>query len=290
MTIAVIVTMWVSLALFGAGVLTVEQVNLLKGKWYDKIEITVFLCTETSVGGTCETGASTTQAQKDQIRNTLEKNPEVQQVYYESQKEIYDQFREIYKDSPLLDAVTEEQMQDTFRIKLVDPENYAGVVAEAKGLQGVQSVQDLHAVLDPLFNWLNALKWGTLMMSGLLLLAAALQISNTIRMAAYTRRRELGIMQLVGASRTYILLPFLLESLVAALAGAALAAVTLATGVYTIIIRNAKVSLQDLSWIGWRLDRSWLLGNGTLWCGACVRSRSRLPWLSPDCRARRRTR
>lgn len=118
-------------------------------------------------------------------------------------------------------------------------------------LKGVQTVQDLHTYLDPIFAWLNALRWGTIGMSALLLLAAALQIGNTIRMAAFARRRELGIMRLVGAGNWYIMLPFLLESLFAAIVGALLACGTLAAGVYFVIMRNAQVSLKALKWIGW---------------------------------------
>lgn len=251
MTLAVIVTMWVSLSLFGAGLMTMQQVDLIKGKWYDKIEISVFLCVEDSQGGTCERGKGITGAQREQVRTTLESNPQVQQVFYESKEEAYQEFRKTFADSPILESLDIDQMQDSFRVKLKDPAQYAGVVDEAQALPGVQNVQDLHTVLDPLFSWLNALKWATIGMSSLLLLAAALQIGNTIRMAAFSRRRELGIMRLVGASNLYIMLPFLLESMVAGVVGAALACATLAFGYWTIIVKNAEVSIKALRWIGW---------------------------------------
>lgn len=251
MTIAVIVTMWVSLTLFGAGLMTMQQVDLIKDKWYDKIEISVFLCVADLGGGNCDPGQDATDAQRELIRTTLEANPEVDRVYYETKEQAYEEFREVYKDSALLETVTQSQMQDSFRVKLKDPKNYQGVVEEAQTLPGVQAVQDLHTILDPVFNWLNALKWATLGMSALLLLAAALQIGNTIRMAAFARRRELGIMRLVGASNSYIMLPFLLESLVAGVVGAALACGTLAAGMYFIIVKNAQVSIKALRWIDW---------------------------------------
>lgn len=251
MTVAVIVTMGVSLSLFGAGLLTSMEVDLVKGRWYDKIEISVFLCTEHTQGGMCEPGQAATQAQKDAIRQTLESNPEVAEVFYESKEEAFEEFKRVFADSPILGSRNAEQMQDSFRIKLKNPENYEGVVSEATGLQGVQNVQDLHRILDPMFSWLNALKWATIGMSVLLLLAAALQIANTIRMAAFTRRREIGIMRLVGASNLYILLPFLLESLIAGLVGVLVAAGTLAIGYYLVIDQNAKTSIQALPWIDW---------------------------------------
>ncbi|HNV11569.1 MAG TPA: permease-like cell division protein FtsX, partial [Propionibacteriaceae bacterium] len=131
MTIAVIVTMWVSLTLFGAGLMTMQQVDLIKDKWYDKIEISVFLCVEDLGGGNCDAGQDATQAQKDLVRTTLEANPEVEKVYYETKEQAYEEFRKVYKDSALLETVTQDQMQDSYRVKLKDPKNYQGVVEEA---------------------------------------------------------------------------------------------------------------------------------------------------------------
>ena len=254
MTVAVIVTMWVSLTLFGAGLMTTQQVDLVKGKWYDKIEISAFLCVKDLgqyPGGTCTANQDTTDAQRAAIKKALEANPEVQTVYYESKAEAYKQFQTTYKNTPILNTLTETQMQDSFRIKLVDPNNYEGVVQELRSMPGVQAVQDLHTVLDPLFRALNAVKWAANGMSALLLIAAALQIGNTIRMAAFSRRRELGIMRMVGASNTYILLPFLLESLVAGVLGSALADGTIALGKYLLVDRNAAVTIKTLRWIDW---------------------------------------
>lgn len=251
MTIAVIVTMGVSLSLFGFGLLTSAEVGLVKGRWYDRIEISVFLCTETSQGGMCEEGKAVTDAQRDHIRDTLEANPEVSEVFYESKQEAFEEFQRVFKDSPIIASRTAEQMQDSFRIKLVNPENYEGVVSEAKSLPGVQNVQDLHTVLDPMFTALSAIQWATIAMSVLLLLAASLQIANTIRIAAFTRRREIGIMRLVGASNLYILLPFLLESLIAGLIGVLIASGVLALGYWIIIEQNARSLIQSLPWIGW---------------------------------------
>jgi cell division transport system permease protein len=251
MTFAVIVTMWVSLTLFGGGLLGAQQVELLKGRWYDKIEISVFLCVADSKGGNCEPGQAATDAQKDTIRTTLETNPEVATVYYESKAEVWADFQRVFKDSPVLADMTQDMMQDNFRIKLKNPEQYQGVVSAVSGLPGVQAVSDLRQYLDPLFDWLNIAKWTTIGLSGLLLLAAALQIVTTIRMAAFSRRRELGIMRLVGASNWYIMVPFLLESLVAALAGALLACGSLAALEKFLIIDKAQPSRESVEWIGW---------------------------------------
>ena len=255
MTIAVIVTMTVSLTLFGLSVMTFQEVDRVKGRWYDKIEISVFLCTKDSAGtsqsGNCEPGQDTTDVQRDNVRTRLEQNSDVLEVFYESKEEAYADYQRTYADSPLLDSLTVEQMQDSFRVKLVDPENYQGVVAEASSLPGVQNVLDLHEVLDPIFSVLNGLKWGTMGMAVLLLVAAMLQIGNTIRMSAFTRRREIGIMRLVGASNTYIMLPFVLEALFAGIISTVLSGSVLMASYEFLIVRNAKVSIQALPWITW---------------------------------------
>jgi cell division transport system permease protein len=258
MTLAVVMTMWVSLSLFGAGLLANQQVTLMKGNWYDKIEISVFLCTKDTRGDNCEPGQEVTPAQKDVIRQTLESNPEVAPggVYFESKAEAYQEFQQAYEGNPIAGSLTEDQMQESFRVKLKNPEEYQGVSSAVAGLPGVQAVQDLRQILDPFFSWLNLLQWATIVSSGLLLFAAALQIGNTIRLAAFARRREIGIMRLVGASNVYITLPFLLEAIFSALVGVLLASVTLASGVYFVIKRKAQVSIQSLAWIGW--DQAWL--------------------------------
>ena len=252
MTLAVIITMWVSLTLFGVSLMINQEVNIAKDRWYDKIEISVFLCVADMAGGPCTPGQDTTDAQREQIRTALEANPEVEKVYYETKKEAYESFKKTYENDPaLVSTLTEEQMQDSFRIKLKNPENYEGVVQEAKALQGVQNVQDLQSVLDPIFKGMNAIKWGTMGLSIVLLLAAGLQIGNTIRLSAFTRRKEIGIMRLVGASNSYILMPFLLEALIASIAGIALACGSMAAVQTVIVNQNLKPLIHTLSWISW---------------------------------------
>lgn len=251
MTLAVVVTMWVSLSLFGAGLLAARQVDLLKDRWYDKIEISAFLCVKDVKGDNCDPGQDATDAEKAAVLQAIQQNPETQDVFYESKQQAFDEFKRVFAGSSIEDSLTVDQMQDSYRVKLKNPANYQGLVSEISSMKGVQFVQDLHVYLDPIFTWLNALRWGTIGMSVLLLLAASLQIGNTIRMAAFARRRELGIMRLVGASNIYIMLPFLLESLFAAILGAALASATLAAGLYFVIVQNAQVSLKGLRWIGW---------------------------------------
>lgn len=251
MNVAILVTMWVSLTLFGLGTLVAQQVDLIKGRWYDRIEITVFLCTPATQGDMCVPGQGATDAERDSIRAALEAHPEVDQVFYQGKDEVFEEFKQTYADSAILPSMKAEDMQDLFRVKLVNPEEYKRVTAEIGAMPGVQNIQDLRQFLDPLFDWLNWGRWLAVGTSAMLLLAAALQIGNTIRMAAFTRRREIGIMRLVGASRTYIMAPFLIEALLVALGGAVLAIVTLATVYRFVIVEKAKPALQGFAWLDW---------------------------------------
>jgi cell division transport system permease protein len=140
-------------------------------------------------------------------------------------------------------------MQESYRVKLKDPQRFENLVSAVAGLPGVDTVQDLRKFLDPLFKALNALELGSYVAAGLLLVAALMQISNTIRLAAYARRREIGIMRLVGASSFYIQLPFLLEAVLAALIGAVLACGTLWIATYLVVNRFAKQTFQVWEWV-----------------------------------------
>lgn len=251
MMVAIIVTMWVSLVLFGAGLLAAQQIEVMKGGWYDKVEISIFLCTVDTLGDNCTPGQEVTAEQKAAVEQVLAAHPQVAEIYFESKQQAYDEFVAAYEDSTIRESLTVDQMQESYRVKLVAPEEYRSVVDAVAGMPGVQAVQDLREVFDPLFQWLRTAQWAAIGTSALLLLAAALQIGNTIRLAVFARRREIGIMRLVGASNGYITLPFVLETLVAGLVGAALAAGTLVAGMYALVFRNAQVSLQALPWIGW---------------------------------------
>lgn len=253
MTIAVVVTIWVSLSLFGSALLAREQVDLMKGNWYDKIQISVFMCTKDSVGTGCS-GAEVSPQQKDKIRRAIERSPDTAPdgVFHETKQEAYDSFRSLYKDSPIVGTVTVDQFNESFRVKLKDPQKYQNLVSSVAGLPGVERVHDLRQYLDPLFKALNGLQWGALVAAALLLVAALMQIANTIRLAAFARRREIGIMRLVGASNFYIQLPFLLEAVLAALIGAVLACGTLWLGVYLVVMKRAEETFRVWAWIGVR--------------------------------------
>jgi cell division transport system permease protein len=225
MTISVILVTTVSLLLLGVGILAQKQVASMKSFWYDRVQVSIFLCGKDSDAPSCADG-EVSQAQRTAIADQLKSpalTPYVDTVYYESKDEAFVHFKEQFKGSVLADNVTADQMPESYRVKLKDPEQFTVVSDAFRDRQGVERVQDQNELLDRLFALLNGLKWGAWFVAGLTLLCTVLLVATTIRLTAFTRRRETGIMRLVGASNLVIQLPFVLEGMIAAFAGAFLA-------------------------------------------------------------------
>ncbi|MFC4562081.1 permease-like cell division protein FtsX [Nocardiopsis mangrovi] len=224
MTIAVITTVAISLALFGGGLLINQQVSTMRQFWDSRISLTVYMCTETSPSATCQENGASTEEERAQIQADLESLSEVQGVEYVNAAEAWADFQERFSNNTaLVEATQEGDIPDNFRVQLVDPSQHATVTDSVEGRPGVDTVSNDQAVLEQFFGLLDGLKWAALVVSFVQLAAAALLIGNTIRLSAYSRRRETGIMRLVGASNFYIQLPFLLEGAVAGLLGGVIA-------------------------------------------------------------------
>ena len=123
----------------------------------------------------------------------------------------------------------------------------------------MNTVRDLRSVLAPIYFWMNAFKWGAIAIASFLVIAAILQVGNTIRLAAFARRREIGIMRLVGASSLYIQLPFLMEALVAAVVGVALAGGALMLFMWVVIYQRLRPTSNIVAWVDWG-DGLWAFG------------------------------
>ena len=263
MTFAVIVTVAISLSLLGIGLLSNAQVNAMKDYWYDKIEVSVFLCGSLSESPSCS-GGIVTSAQRLEIQNELQKMPVVANVYYESQSQAYARFQERFKDSAIAQNVTADQLPESFRVKLKDPQQFPVIVSAFSGRPGVDLVQDQRTILEKFFRLLAVLRNGALLVGLASVLTAALLISNTLRIAAFNRRRETGVMKLVGASSWSIQLPFLLEGVISAIIGWGLA-----TGLLSLLktVVDSKVAplLTFTKFFGWGevwAASGWLLLTG----------------------------
>ena len=147
--------------------------------------------------------------------------PQVEKVYYESKRQAFKRFTEQFKNSAIVDNVTADQMPESFRVKLVDPEQFDIVASAFVGRAGVEQVQDQKALLEKFFKVLKWVQWFAGGLALLMILVSVILIVNTIRVAAFSRRRETGIMKLVGASNFSIQLPFLLEGAISGFLGRA---------------------------------------------------------------------
>ena len=263
MTFAVIVTTAISLSLLGIGLLSNSQVNAMKDYWYDKIEVSVYLCGSLSESPSC-VGGVVNEEQRLGIKKDLESLPVVQSVFYESQSEAYTRFQERFKDSAIAQNVTADQLPESFRVKLSDPTQYAVVVSAFSGRPGVDVVQDQRSILEKFFKLLNVLRNGALLVGLFSVITAGLLISNTLRIAAFNRRRETGVMKLVGASSWSIQLPFLLEGIISALIGWVFATGLLA-GLKSVVDSRVAPLLTFTNFFGWNevwVASAWLLLAG----------------------------
>jgi cell division transport system permease protein len=240
MTFAVMITVAISLTLLGIGLLANSQVKAMKDYWYDKIEVSVYLCGSLSESTSCA-GGPITAAQRGQIQSDLQALPVVQNVFYESQSEAYQHFQERFKGSAIAQNVTSDQLPESFRVKLKDPTKFDVIQSAFAGRPGVDSVQDQRTILEKFFKLLGVLRDGALAIGLASVLTAALLISNTLRLAAFNRRRETGVMKLVGASSFSIQLPFLLEGVFSAIIGWAFATGLLAGFKYLVDIKIAPL-------------------------------------------------
>ena len=249
MTFAVVVTVAISLSLLGIGLLSNAQVSAMKDYWYDKIEVSVYLCGSLSESPSCSGGVITSD-QRLQIKADLEALPVVQSVYYESQSEAFTRFEERFKNSAIAQNVTADQLPESFRVKLKDPTQFPVIVSAFSGRPGVDVVQDQRSILEKFFNLLGVLRNGALLVGIASVLTAALLISNTLRIAAFNRRRETGVMKLVGATSLSIQLPFLLEGVISAILGWGIATGLLA-GLKSVIDSKVAPLLTFTKFFGW---------------------------------------
>ena len=196
MTIAMIITMSVSLTMLGASVLMYMQVDQMKTYYYGEIQVSIFLREDVS------------EAQRTAINQAIDNDPLVLSKTYETRAEAFEKFKVLWRDSPdFVKSVGPDSLPESFRVKLKDPEQYATFAENIKGLPGIQDIVDQRELLEKVF-----------------------KIFSAIQVAAYSKRREVAVMKLVGASNWFIQAPFVLEAVVAGLIGAILGFVFIFVG------------------------------------------------------------
>jgi len=225
MVVSVILVTFISLTFFGAAILLQSQIQQTKGYWYDRAQVAVYLCSDYDTEADCNETAAT-QAQKDAVRAELEGptlSPYIKAIEFEDRDQAYKNFLDQFEGTTAAQLVTPDILNESFRINLVDPNQAEIIIDQISGMPGVESVSDQRGLLEPIFAIMNAATFTAVCIAALMLIAAVLLIATTIRLSAFSRRRELGIMRLVGASNRFIQTPFILEGVLAAFIGSVLA-------------------------------------------------------------------
>jgi cell division transport system permease protein len=234
---AAISTTFIALLLFGLSLLISRQVSLMIEATTGNVEVAVYL---------------TDPVNPDTVRSlsgTLTGLPVVENVDFESKQEACDRFKELFANQPaLVNNVNCDALPASLRVKLEDPEQYAQVEAVLQGQPGIDRIVDQSAFLDRLFAVTRVFRVGVLLISFVMLVSAAILIANTVRMGLFARRKEIGIMKLVGATNWRIRTPFLVEGLFESLIGAA-AAILVLFGLKVAFINPLNESVQFVPWI-----------------------------------------
>jgi cell division transport system permease protein len=224
MTIAMILTTAVSLAMLGGGLLSVMIAGKTQDLFMDRVEIRLYL--NDTVSAT-DIDCSLDICQP--LMTDLKKTDGVVSVQFVNSDEAKEEATKVtFKDQPeMLDMLKDTRLPASLRVKMTDANEYHRVFESYHQRPGVQSVLNEKDTVDRLVGVFNGLRNAAFGLAALQALAALLLIANMVQIAAFSRREEVGIIRMVGATRWYTQLPFLLEAVVAALAGSILAIVGL---------------------------------------------------------------
>jgi cell division transport system permease protein len=244
MVVAVVLVTFISLTFVGAAMLLQMQIGQMKGYWYDRAEVAVYLCTDVADGGNCNSVAATPE-QIAQVKDQLS-SPPLKSLVTRFEFENHEQVA----GSQSSGFVTPDFLPETYWVNLKDPSQSVVLVESLSGKPGVDEVVDQRKYLQPIFSALGAASYTAIGIAGLMLIAAVLLIAMTIRLSAFSRRRELGIMRLVGASNRFIQTPFILEGVIAALVGSVAAGAAVFVGVKFFVQDYLAVMLKSTPFVG----------------------------------------
>jgi cell division transport system permease protein len=234
---AAISTTFIALLLFGLALLISRQVTLMIEATTGNVEVAVYL---------------TDPVNPDTVRSlteTMTELPVVEDVDFEDKEEACARFVELFKEQEaLVNNVDCDALPASLRVKLSDPEQYTQVQAVLQGQPGIDRIVDQSAFLDRLFSITRVFRVGVLLISFVMLVSAAILIANTVRMGLFARRKEIGIMKLVGATNWRIRIPFLIEGVFESLIGAG-AAILFLFGLKVAFINPLYGTVQFVPWV-----------------------------------------
>ena len=220
MTIAMVLTTAISIGLFGGGLLVVRLADQSKAIYLDRVESQVFLTNDVSANDpTCD--ADPCKA----LRSQIEARDDVRSVRFLNRDDAYNDA--IKKFPQYKDVAGKDAFPASFVVKLDNPEEHKNFDDSMTGQPGVLNVLNQKELIDRLFAVLDGISNAAFAVALVQAIGAIFLIANMVQVAAYTRRTEIGIMRLVGASRWYTQLPFLVEAMLAAFVGVVIAIVGL---------------------------------------------------------------
>lgn len=273
--VSVVLVTFISLSFVGAAILLQMQINQMKGFWYDRAQVGVYFCGPVDATETCTRTAATPE-QVQAVRDVLDSGaiaPYVANVEFEDRQLAYENFVEQFGGTSSAEFASPETMNEALWVRPTTPQD-ADLIREAtSAMPGVLEVRDQRALLEPIFQVLSTASLAAIGVAVLMLVAAVLLISTTIRLSAFSRKRELGIMRLVGASNRFIQTPFIIEGVVAALVGAVLAALAVIAIVHFFLQGYVAPMLQTIAIV--TLDDALvvapiLIGIGVLFAGVAA--------------------
>jgi cell division transport system permease protein len=212
MTLAGIMTVAISLFLFGGIMLLSRLVDHGTSRWSEGVELEIFMTTDA------------TEGQIDDIRTQLADTPEVNDFRFLNHQDAYEEFKRIFKDSPdLVKNVEPEALPTSFRVVPHDAEETAKLAARFDARSGVDTVVTAEEQIKKMLDATRIVRYVFFAMAGVLLASSLFLIVNTIRLATFARRREIEVMKLVGASNWFVRVPFMAEGFVQGAIGAGIA-------------------------------------------------------------------
>jgi cell division transport system permease protein len=258
MHLAVILTLMVSLALVGVGLLLHSEAGLTKAQFGNKVQLTIYLCNGGDTDENPGCNAAVNPAQKTQITSELDQlkaSGQVTGYTYETQQQAFDRLKQLgsipASATGSSGVIQAKDLWETYWVQLSDPSKASDVSGAVGHLDGVDHVLNQLNLITEILSAIDKLQKGAIVAAVILVIAALLLVSNTIRLAAIARRREIGIMRLVGASTLYIALPFLLEAVFTAIVGIVLGCAALGTAMWFGVLHHGVASLHWNQWVGW---------------------------------------
>ncbi len=240
MTVAAVLTVAVSLSLVGAALLLKQGAANAEVDWQRGTQVAVWM------------QPTATKSQIEGVGEQLGAMPAVHSCVFKDKRADYQEARKLLTADEF-DSLTVSAMPTSYRCIPTHPQDASLVMQRFDGYPGVKNVtaplQQIHTMEETI----TVLQWVFIAIAVVLLLSAAVLIINTIRLAIFARRREVSVMKLVGATNSFIRVPFMSEGLLQGLVGSAIAAL-IVYGLHALLDHLANPNTPDAVLTQMRLD------------------------------------